>query len=125
MVKKEHHYSIEYQYDDLNRLVSANMDTGLQYHYAYDEVGNLVKIIVKHQIEQHVGQAESFQAGVRDVQQIDEPRWFILRDKNQYGPYAWNDLIGFKAQNRLFRNDLIWNKDLKEWTRAEKIEGLF
>ena len=124
-MNKKYQYSVYYQYDDLNRLVSAIINTGLQYHYAYDEVGNLVNIKVMHQVEQHIRQDLSSQPALQDVQGMDEPRWFILRDKSQYGPYAWRDLIEFKAQNRLFRNDLVWSKDLKEWTQAEKIKGLF
>ena len=32
--------TIEYTYDDLNRLTAADYDTGLYYHYTYDAVGN-------------------------------------------------------------------------------------
>ncbi len=125
MDNKVHRYSTQYQYDDLNRLVSATMETGLHYRYTYDEVGNLVNIKVMHQVEQHVVQDQSSQPVLQDAKGMDEQQWFILREKSQYGPYAWRDLIEFKAQNRLFRNDLVWSKDLKEWTRAEKIDGLF
>jgi YD repeat-containing protein len=78
-----------------------------------------------HQANQSHDEAKMSPPVFQDVQGMDKPRWFILRDKSQYGPYAWRDLIAFKAQNRLLRNDLVWSKDLKEWTRAEKIEGLF
>jgi YD repeat-containing protein len=77
------------------------------------------------QDKQSYGEAKLSQPVERDVQGMDEPLWFILRDKSQYGPYTWGDLIEFKALNRLLRKDLVWCEDLKDWTQAGKIKGLF
>ena len=124
-MNKIYQYSVNYQYDDLNRLVSADMDTGLQYHYAYDEVGNLVNIIARHHSEGGVITDETSQPGEGELQEIEEPRWFILRGNNQYGPYTWDDLTGFRAQNLLSKTDLVWSKDMNDWTQVENIKGLF
>lgn len=61
----------------------------------------------------------------KKAKESGKPYWFILRDKNQYGPYSWNDLVSFVPQKRLFKEDLIWCEEWENWARAETIEGLF
>ena len=39
--------SIQYQYDELNRLVAAVFDDGQEISYAYDAAGNRISITVK------------------------------------------------------------------------------
>ncbi len=125
MIKKVHHYSIEYQYDDINRLISAKFNDGSQYIYVYDQVGDMNKMIYKDQASSMTEEAESVPLNAISLDNTTQAVWFISRENQQFGPYSWNDLKNFVPQNRLFRNDLLWSEELTEWTRAEKIKGLF
>jgi YD repeat-containing protein len=125
MMNKIYQYSVNYQYDDLNRLVSATIDNNKRYRYDYDEVGNLRRMSCSDQDPQIMQEAVSSPSTTRHMEQNDQPRWFIYKQNRKFGPYSWNDLISFIPNKKLIRNDLVWCEDFKEWTQAEKIKGLF
>ena len=51
--------------------------------------------------------------------------WYLLRDGNQYGPYAWQQVLNLKEENSILNSDLVWSEELEEWTPLSKVSNLF
>ena len=50
-----------------------------------------------------------------------EKEWYILRDKNNYGPYCLLELIQRLQQKSLFEYDYVWNQELPPWRRIAEL----
>ncbi len=124
-MKKNNHYSINYKYDQLNRLVSAANDDSMKYCYVYDQVGNLINISFGDQATQVVEGLSLSPPGDASLDENKLPRWFISRGNQRYGPYSWDDLVSFVPQKRLLKEDFVWCEDWESWVLAETINGLF
>lgn len=122
---KKHRYSIQYQYDSLDRLTVAVVDKKETYQYNYDQTGSLK--LINYSTYATAG-IEGTPLPSPDNASWDKnnlPRWFISRGNQRYGPYSWNDLVSFVPQKRLLKEDLVWCEDWESWVLAETINGLF
>ena len=57
--------SIQYRYDELNRLVAAVYDNGQEISYAYDAAGNRISVIIKGEAASDPAQKSPKQGGQR------------------------------------------------------------
>lgn len=51
--------------------------------------------------------------------------YFIGRDGQRFGPYAWELLQGMAMRRELLESDLIWVDPMPSWQPAGTIAGLF
>ncbi len=51
----------------------------------------------------------------------DNLEWYLFKDGRQYGPYTGVQLETLIQEGRVSPEDLLWNKDLLEWTRADRV----
>ena len=51
--------------------------------------------------------------------------WHFTRNKERQGPVAFAKLKEMAREGWLARDDLVWHSDLKEWTQAAQVPGLF
>ena len=51
--------------------------------------------------------------------------WHFTRNKERQGPVAFAKLKEMAREGWLTREDLAWHSDLKEWTQAAQVPGLF
>lgn len=49
-----------------------------------------------------------------------DKRYFIIKDGEKKGAYTFEELIKLE----IFDNDLIWEKDFEDWTKASEIKEL-
>ncbi len=120
----KHHYSIQYRYDSLNRLIMTTIDNRERYQYGYDPTGSLTRAQFSKMSPDTSQDSAGFSVGAEE-QNGDPMAWFMLRDDIQYGPYSWEELVNFAESERLVRGDLLWQEGMGDWTPAEKIKGLF
>lgn len=52
-------------------------------------------------------------------------RWYLLRDKEQLGPFTYEQLLGLKQARKLFENDKLLPVGESQWISAQSIAGLF
>ncbi len=50
--------------------------------------------------------------------------WFVYKNQQYYGPYTWENLVREAQNGNIKPNDLVWNKEIIDWTRAEQAPGL-
>ena len=50
-----------------------------------------------------------------------EKEWFILREKNNYGPYSILEVLQMLQQKSLFEFDYVWNQELPAWQRVAEL----
>lgn len=53
--------------------------------------------------------------------QAKEQNWFILRDEQQFGPYAYAEMIQLLQQNQIFDFDFAWAPHLEAWKRIAEL----
>lgn len=51
--------------------------------------------------------------------------YFIGRDGQRFGPYAWELVQGMAMRRELLESDLIWTDPMPSWQPAGTIAGLF
>ena len=51
--------------------------------------------------------------------------WHFTRNKERQGPVAFAKLKEMAREGWLIRDDLVWHSDLKGWTPAAQVQGLF
>ncbi len=120
-----HHYSIQYQYDPMNRLISASIDNQERYQYDYDPTGSLTRVQFSRD-KLNINQETDMLTKAENQEGIDSQLgWYLSRENQQYGPYSWEDLVSFVQGNQLDKGDLLWQEGMIDWTRADKIKGLF
>jgi hypothetical protein len=68
---------------------------------------------------------EQAAAPVSTTFSADPVQWHIHIRGQRYGPYSRQQLQDFVAQGTLQREDMVWCKGMKEWSKAGAIEGLF
>ncbi len=51
-------------------------------------------------------------------------QWYLWRDGQRYGPYAWEDLLAFVRAGNVLPSDLVWGPSLSDWAPAGQIPGL-
>lgn len=51
--------------------------------------------------------------------------WYISRDGQRFGPYAFEFLQQMVQNHQLLRTDLVWSEKTGAWIKAAKVEGLF
>ncbi len=54
----------------------------------------------------------------------ENQEWYLLKNRERYGPYSWEQLQDFIKENRLLADDLIWSQSLSAWTPAKQVPGL-
>ncbi len=50
--------------------------------------------------------------------------WYISRDGRNFGPYTDEQMQAFIQEGRVASGDLLWNRELPDWTPAWKVPGL-
>lgn len=50
--------------------------------------------------------------------------WWLNRSGARFGPYAWEDLLGFSREGRLGVEDLLWKEGTPEWIPVSQLEAL-
>lgn len=49
--------------------------------------------------------------------------WYILRDENKYGPFAYLELIRMLQEKKLFEFDFVWNRaKMSSWQQISEVE---
>jgi hypothetical protein len=51
--------------------------------------------------------------------------WYVYRAGQQYGPYAWQEIIVYARDGNIAGEDLLWSQSTVDWLRADEIPGLF
>ena len=54
-----------------------------------------------------------------------EDQWYVLVDKQNYGPLRLGQLRELVEQHRLLEDDWVWKPGLNSWIAAANISGLF
>ena len=110
---------ISYTYDKLDRLSSVTHSDEKTVAYSYDEAGNLVAIgNISVSGEETVSSREALEA----LQ--NPPVWHLSRGGENFGPYTWDEMRSFAADGRIQPEDLLWNSNMSEWTKARDVTGL-
>lgn len=80
-------------------------------------------------ILEHPQFVESFKAWKKPTEKPQPPRpyegaeWYILRDKNKYGPFSYSEMLTMLKDKKLFEYDFVWNRSqLKSWTKISELE---
>lgn len=53
--------------------------------------------------------------------QVKEQKWFVLRGEEQFGPYAYSEMIQLLQQNQIFDFDFAWAPHQDAWKRIADI----
>lgn len=53
---------------------------------------------------------------------VNKTDWYVLRDKNKYGPFAYLDLVRMLQDEKLFEYDFVWHKGLTSWLKVSELE---
>lgn len=48
--------------------------------------------------------------------------WYVLREKNKYGPFSYLDLVRMLQDEKLFEYDFVWHKALDSWLKVSEVE---
>lgn len=51
-------------------------------------------------------------------------QWYLFKNQQQHGPYAWEDIVKQYEEGAIEREDLLWSEGMDDWTRADQVEGL-
>lgn len=51
--------------------------------------------------------------------------WYIHKNGQQYGPYAWEQLLTYSRTGNVRPEDSVWSASLPGWVRADEVQGLF
>ncbi len=52
-------------------------------------------------------------------------KWFMKTKGGEYGPYTWDQLLGYAREGRVMRDDLVKSEAMSDWVIASHQEGLF
>ncbi len=52
-------------------------------------------------------------------------KWFIYQNKQQKGPYSFEQLVQEAGHGLIRPEDLLWSQGMEGWIRADQVEGLF
>ena len=52
-------------------------------------------------------------------------QWYLYKDGRQQGPYSWEDLYRQAEAGSFGPADLIWTEGMENWSRADRVRGLF
>src|SRR5262245_29202007 len=53
------------------------------------------------------------------------PRWYILRDNRQTGPFSWSQMQRMVVAGQVQRRDLVWKEGAPGWVEARDVAELF
>ncbi len=54
-----------------------------------------------------------------------EPHWFLGRNKQKLGPFAYTQLVQMAKANMLQQSDMLLEEGKQRWCRATEVNGLF
>lgn len=52
-------------------------------------------------------------------------QWYLYKEDQLQGPFSWEELSLKSGDGTIGPDDHIWSEEIKNWTRADQIEGLF
>ncbi len=53
-----------------------------------------------------------------------DQRWFLRKERGDYGPYSWEQMQQYAREGRLEKEDLVKSDAMAEWATASEVPGL-
>lgn len=58
---------------------------------------------------------------VRTKNESETKEWFILKDKNRFGPFVFSDVVKMLQEKNLFEYDYVWFQGMDTWKRIAEM----
>lgn len=55
--------------------------------------------------------------------EINQHEWYVLKNENKFGPFAYIDIVKMLQQGVVFEFDFAWHKEMSGWERIAEIKS--